>query len=347
MTKAPSHKFLILRRDNIGDLVCTTPLFSALRNQYPRALIVGLVNTYNQEVLSGHPALDQLFAYEKTKHRFNDRSRITSYVARWRLFRELRRIGFDYAILAGAGYQPYSLRLARWAGANKTVGFIEPGKRRGIDVPVAYGDGGNLHEIDDNFRLLKPLGIVGTPPRPEVVPDPAAVAEARSGLNVLGKAGPVIGMHISARKPSQRWDAERYSALGRVLVEKLGARLVLLWSPGDQSNPMHPGDDEKARRVRHGLKDIRHLAYPTESLRSLIGILSICDVFVGADGGAMHLAVGLGKPAIALFGDSSPGRWEPRSRGSVVLQATSRDVVDIPVSAVENALEQAIRSLAQ
>ena len=36
---------LIIRRDNIGDLVCTTPLIGALRQSYPRAHIAALVNT--------------------------------------------------------------------------------------------------------------------------------------------------------------------------------------------------------------------------------------------------------------------------------------------------------------
>ncbi len=29
-------KFLVIRRDNIGDLVCTLPLIAALRHHYPK-----------------------------------------------------------------------------------------------------------------------------------------------------------------------------------------------------------------------------------------------------------------------------------------------------------------------
>src|SRR6185436_17853806 len=39
-------RILILRRDNIGDLVCTTPLIEALRARHPQAWIGALVNTY-------------------------------------------------------------------------------------------------------------------------------------------------------------------------------------------------------------------------------------------------------------------------------------------------------------
>src|SRR6185436_4152936 len=62
-------RILILRRDNIGDLVCTTPLIAALRARLPRAWLGALVTTYNAEVLARNPALDEVFVYEKLKHR--------------------------------------------------------------------------------------------------------------------------------------------------------------------------------------------------------------------------------------------------------------------------------------
>lgn len=40
-------KILIIRRDNIGDLICTTPLFEAIRQHYPDAYLAALVNSYN------------------------------------------------------------------------------------------------------------------------------------------------------------------------------------------------------------------------------------------------------------------------------------------------------------
>src|SRR5262249_10029526 len=57
-------RILVIRRDNIGDLVCTTPLIFALRDRYPEAHIAALVNTYNEAVLAGNPALDAVHAYE-------------------------------------------------------------------------------------------------------------------------------------------------------------------------------------------------------------------------------------------------------------------------------------------
>ena len=62
-------RILIIRRDNIGDLACTTPLLEGLRAQLPGAWLGALVTTYNAEVLAGNRALDEVFVYEKLKHR--------------------------------------------------------------------------------------------------------------------------------------------------------------------------------------------------------------------------------------------------------------------------------------
>lgn len=61
-------KVLVVRRDNIGDLVCTTPLFTALRRRYPQAWIGALVNSYNAPVLERNPDVNEVFAYTKLKH---------------------------------------------------------------------------------------------------------------------------------------------------------------------------------------------------------------------------------------------------------------------------------------
>ena len=57
-------RILVVRRDNIGDLVCTTPLIRALRQRYPDARIDALVNSYNLPVVAHNPDLDNAYAYQ-------------------------------------------------------------------------------------------------------------------------------------------------------------------------------------------------------------------------------------------------------------------------------------------
>ena len=68
MARLPEpSRILLIRRDNIGDLVCTTPVFRALRERWPRAHIGVLVNSYNAPVLENNPDVDAVYAYTKAK----------------------------------------------------------------------------------------------------------------------------------------------------------------------------------------------------------------------------------------------------------------------------------------
>ncbi|MEO1766419.1 glycosyltransferase family 9 protein [Thiobacter aerophilum] len=240
-------KILLIRRDNIGDLVCTTPLFSALRARFPEAFLAAFVNSYNAEVLAGNPHLDSVYSYTKAKHRAPGKTAAEVYWDRLKLFWHLRRMRFDYAIIAGAHFLPRALRLARAVSPRHIIGFTEPGKAgvAHIDIAIPYTLPHPLHEVEDIFRLLAPLGIEGPPGPLTVVAPPEETARAQAALATLGQ-GPVVGLHISARKPSQRWPKERFAELARLLVARHGVRLMLFWSPGSESNPLHPGDDEKA-----------------------------------------------------------------------------------------------------
>jgi heptosyltransferase-3 len=48
-------KILLVRNDNIGDLICTTPAIEALRKKYPKAQIDIVVNSYNFVAINNNP----------------------------------------------------------------------------------------------------------------------------------------------------------------------------------------------------------------------------------------------------------------------------------------------------
>ncbi len=337
-------KIIVIRRDNIGDLVCTTPLFTALRARFPAARICALVNSYNVEVLSGNPDVDAIYAYTKAKHRPAGKSVLGVYLDRVKLFAALRRERFDYAIIGGARFLPRALGLARMIRPRHIIGFTEAGKRgaRHIDMGISYTLPAPLHETEDIFRLLAPLGITGTPPGLHVIADVAESARARQALDRLSPATPTIGIHISARKVSQRWPSDSFVQLIRVLHTRHGARFMLFWSPGAEDNPLHPGDDNKAAEIMRRLEGIPILAFPTHTLTALIGGLAVCDFVICSDGGAMHLAAALGKPIVCVFGKSDAVRWHPWGVPHVVLQTPSREAADITPQDALSAFERLI-----
>ena len=333
-------RFLVIRRDNIGDLVCTTPLIHALRKHYPNATIAALVNSYNAPVLANNPDIDALYAYTKAKHRPAGSSILKVYWDRLRIFWRLRKCHFDYAILAAPGFQPRLLRLARFAGAKHVLGFTEPGKRgaSAINNGVLYEADKRQHEVEAVFKLLATLGINGEPPAAQVFPQADEVACATEALHGAMPIRPplLIGIHVSARKPSQRWPAQNFADLMKRLHTEHKASFMLFWSPGETGNSLHPGDDSKAQEIIAATKEIPILAYPTHNLGQLVAGLSLCNMVICSDGGAMHLAAGLGKPILCFFGKSDATRWHPWGVPYVVLQPPSLDVANLTVEEALN-----------
>lgn len=347
--KRGALKFLVIRRDNIGDLVCTTPLINALRQRFTDSQICVLVNSYNAGVVENNPDVDEIYAYTKIKHRSVGQSVIEILWHRLITLAQLRLMHFDYAILAGAPYLPRALKFARLISPRHIIGFTEPGKRgiQHIDLPVTYGEPQPIHESEDVFRLLAPLGIHGKPGPLKLVPNEESTLNAKKALadNHIDLKRPLIGIHVSARKPSQRWPATHFVELMRHLHHQYRAAFLLFWSPGDSSNPLHPGDDDKAKEIMQALGDLPIVAYPTHELKELIGALSLCSTVICSDGGAMHLAAGLAKPILCFFGKSSSCRWHPWGVTHVLLQPKSQEVSDISVAEAITAFDQLMNQL--
>jgi ADP-heptose:LPS heptosyltransferase len=329
-------KIVVIRRDNIGDLVCTTPMVRALRERFPTARLCALVNSYNVAVVANNPDIDAVYAYTKAKHRAAGQSYLGVYWDRLRTYARLRAERFDYAIIAGAHFLPRALGLARAIRPRHIVGFVAPGARGAhhIDIAVPYELPHAMHEVEDIFRLLRPLGIDGPPPPARVYAESSEVARVLAALGTRDER-PVVGVHISARKPSNRWPAESVVALIRRLHAERGARFLLFWSPGAADDPRHPGDDDKARAVVAALgQDVPLVPLPTNELGELVGGLACCDAVICSDGGAMHIAAALGKPIVCLFGKSDAARWHPWAVPYELLQPPSQEVKDVTVAQV-------------
>jgi ADP-heptose:LPS heptosyltransferase len=319
-------------------------VFRALREKYPGARIDVLVNSYNAAVARNNPCLDQIFVYTKAKHRRPDQSVLGVYWDRLRMMWRLRRERYDYVIIASISSLARQLRLARFLRPRYVVSFTGTGKgdSRHADIGIPYSSP-PLHEAENVYRLLQPIGITGTPPPMLVRPDAGELAAARNRVSErsAGRAGPLIGVHLSTRKATNRWPAANYIELiCRLHVAYPEARFLLLWAPGDSSNPRHPGDDDTAARIVQSLQGLPVIAYPMGPLEQLIADLSLCDTVITSDGGALHIAAALGKPVVCFFGDVDTTRWYPWGVPHVLLQPPTRHAPDITVDEAFNGYQR-------
>jgi ADP-heptose:LPS heptosyltransferase len=123
---------------------------------------------------------------------------------------------------------------------------------------------------------------------------------------------------------------------------------MLLWAPGSKDNPGHPGDDEAVQQVLdmanvanavNAANQAAVVPVATPDLKTLIAALSLADRVICPDGGAMHLAAALGKPVVALFGDSPVERWRPWGVAHRVVRPASRDLAHLALEPVLEAFQ--------
>lgn len=318
------RSILFIRRDNIGDLVCTTPAIRAVRLEFPEARIAVLVNSYNAGAVANNPDIDEVYVYEKEKHALSKGGgRLRVFMENLGVIRRIRKERFDVAV--GCGYN-YSARVARltWlTGAVQRAGFVSDKKpmSRFLYNLRAPEPQEAIHEVEAVMRLVALLGVSGPAPLLCVRPAEGEVKKVLASLKGQGydgNAGLVV-FHISSRRPKNRWPKESFRELGDMIQKATGAEILLLWSPGSSGNCLHPGDDEAAEWIASNM-DKRPFTFRTESLAELIAAMSLASSVVCCDGGAMHIAAGLGKPVVTVWGTTERKRWAPWGAAHIILQ---------------------------
>ena len=247
-THAARPRILILRRDNIGDLVCTTPLIDALRARYPRAWLGALVNTYNADVLAGNPALDEVFVYEKLKHRRGGAA-VAISSRDWRSSRRACAArALDYVLV------PSACAAGAEAGA-------QPEAAGRVLSPSPLWPDDPRHEVERAFTL-------GERARR------ARQARARCGFSRMPRRKATIRKQAARRRavrrrPHQRaagrrsrWPLAALRGAGPASLAA-AARVMLLWAPGGagQSAPSRRrrgrGEDAARREGRTSCRSRR------------------------------------------------------------------------------------------
>jgi len=120
-------KILIVRNDNIGDVILTTPAIEALRKRFPDAYIAILVAEYACEAIEGNPYLDKVYIYEKAKH--SKANKLVAWWKQYKVIREIRRKKFDLAIGIRSTFSSSQGWLVFASGAPMRLGHY-PNKKR-------------------------------------------------------------------------------------------------------------------------------------------------------------------------------------------------------------------------
>jgi len=335
-------KILIYRKDNIGDLVLTLPLVFSLRASCGECEIDAFTSSYSRAVAEHCPLFRTVYAYRKSKH-LRGWAKLRALLDRLVVILKLRENRYDLLIFPGNLGQNKNRWVVRIINAQRSVGFFDEPPLGPSRLPAKFTAVPNRKtnrqaEWREILRLSVALRVnLSEPPEP-----PYLELRTKSAAD----QPIVVGIHLSARRPSQRWArAHFFELIQGVLKLNPQIKIVVTWSPGTSSNPVHPGDDEAAKSLRQlFLEESRVEFHSSQSLDDLLAIQRRLTALITPDGGAMHCAAALGIRCVALFGDSDPKRWAPVGRAHILLQGSSGHVDSIQPEQVLAALSKVLYS---
>ncbi|MFH2128107.1 MAG: glycosyltransferase family 9 protein [Pseudomonadota bacterium] len=330
---AQVKSILVVRNDNIGDVLCTTPAIQALRDAFPQAHLAALVCTLSQSAIEGHPALDELFVYPKAKHRHY--GKVESFKRMAAMLAQVRRRRFDLAVAFRDSFSNSQAWLTYASGARWRLGPEARGRKK------RWGFYYNLaapwppkkdHEVLRCMSLLRHIGLDSPPGRLYLkVPEEsrAKVAELFATC-ALDPARPPVVLTITrcAYRPECTWPDAKYRRLAGELAKRPGG-VVITHAPGDEA---------WVGAILKGLEP-KPSVFCSPSLKDFAAMIAAGRVFITPEGGPMHFAAAVHKPQVVLWSSTPLYNWRPWGVDCQILGATG-PIEPIEVEEVLAALER-------
>lgn len=175
-----------------------------------------------------------------------------------------------------------------------------------------------LHDVVQNLRLLRPLGI--TPDESMAPRFPVTDAErtaARKRLEEARVDRPFVVVHAGSARTilaeAKRWPTEKYAELVQAIVRETGHSVVVVEGP-DETGVSEQILSQCADRTRLHALPLRG------KLGDSAAVLEQADFYCGTDSGLAHLSAAVGKRAITLFAPADPDRVCPFGNRDLVVQ---------------------------
>ena len=297
------ERILLIQLRRIGDVLMTTPAVRALREAYPEARIVYLTEPPADQIFRNSPHVDEVWSFPLK----------AGVRQRWAMVQRLKSQRFDLAIDFHS--HPRTALISRVSGAPRRIGLDLRGRRWAYTDPVQLPEGRHYAAVHKG-ALLGPLGLELGSILPEVhlgTEERAYAERLLGGLGVEPEDFLVALLPVS-RQPYKVWPVDRYARLADWLVERHGAKVLLLWGPGEESF---------VRQLRAAMQHEALPDYPVPSLLELAALLERADLYVGNDAGPRHFAIAVGTPSVGVFGKPHPENWTPP--GSPIHHTVSYD----------------------
>ena len=333
---------LFVRLSYIGDILHATPAARWIKEQYPDAKLHWIVTPSMVELLEGNPYVDEIIPWERDEYEAHSKKLHIPTMWRmwWELKAKLEPYKFDVAVdvqgrlITGlvllASGAPIRLGLGgtkelNWLFTNyKTKPstdhvikrYVEVAqllkeavtKQANLETPLKTVDNGLDHETLHTVSAKKLYHMDFYVPSKlhTWAEEQWKIIDNHSSLNRGEVEKPLrVGLVLGTSWATKEWPQEKWYFLIKSLQYR--ANFVCLGGP-KEATQYKPLMDSLAAE---GIDQIMLNMLGKTTLQEVGALIESCDVVVTADTGALHIALALNKPVVALFGPTDPKLWGP------------------------------------
>ncbi|HEX3072084.1 MAG TPA: glycosyltransferase family 9 protein [Ignavibacteriales bacterium] len=311
-------KVLIVRQHNqLGDMLAGISLFRAIKEKNPATHIALIVSPANCIAVEKNKYIDRLFIFDKKK--------LFTLKFLKELFSMLRD-NYDAAIVPSTVSISFTSGLL--ARLSKAKTYIGPGSLDGRENKSAY-----LFDrrIDLNWKkypdanvadfcldIIRPFGYNTADFSSSINFDKKDLNTAENFLKEIGytKEYMLIGLHVGAGKPPNRWSLKKFIELIEKLNAEYKAKFFLTGSAAD---------NEELKYIQEH-SPIPAPVYMNKKIPEVAALISLADLFVTNDTGIMHVAGATSVPQVSIFGPTNPFNWAPIGANKIFIKKS--DLID-------------------
>lgn len=314
-------KIAIVRRNGLGDLLCTYPLIYQLKKKYPTAHITLFVEPSNAPLTTYLKGVDEVVVIPKGN----------KYLQMLRLGLFYRSKNFDLAISA----KPSPMRLVSLflvlLGAKQSIAIENGGWQDYFISRKLPPFPPDMHQALKVMKMVFPE-MVSIPTN--LFPKIARASKEECSHLELPTKKPTLLLSASTTRFSNRMNAAKYSRIVKTLIEKYHFHPLMI---------AFPQDGKRAREIIKNINSNYSLLFP-RSFDQFMLALSAADFYMIGDSGVAHLGAALHKPQLVWYGESSPKEWSPMGQHIRTLYHP-KHVDEIEDSEIINVAEKLIQEV--
>lgn len=299
---------LIFKVGNIGDIVCATPSFLAIRKAYPDAKITLLTSPGNRgmlganELLQGVSYVDALVVYYADD--------ISDFDKKRSFLKKLKNEKYDLFIQIPDDYAHFrtmvrNLFVAKLIGVRAAFGFrVRTLLNIFKNVQVDYLF--SKTEVENIFGVLQ--RYIPIPAIPSFEFNIPNAARERIRALIIEKFGVgeknIVIINPGAKREANEWPVERFHEVARHLAQNDKAHIVVIGGPKDI---------EKAKIIEEGIPKSNFAIMAGElNLLETLELMKHAKLVLSNDTGAAHMAAAMGVPVVGIYNVRNVlGKWFP------------------------------------